>query len=467
MNGLKTYQLKTTRKYGQQEFDDDLRSILRQAGCSGQKLCFILDESNILESSFLERMNTLLANGEVPGLFEGDDYTTLMTACKEGALRQDLNLDSEDELYKWFTGEIIRNLHVIFTMNPPDTDLSSRAVASPALFNRCVLNWMGDWSDVAKFQVAMQLIERTSLDRSEFQVPETAVSSSYDLPIPINFRDVIGHLMVRAHNTVVDLRQGLKGSLESRVVTTPGDYLDFIEHFVNIFDEKKEELEEQQRHLNVGLTKLRETVIVVKEMRANLAEKKIQLEAKSQEAKEMLRQMVTNQNEAERKREASIEIQHALDIQEKEISNRKEVVFRDLARAEPAVQEAQKSVSNIKKQHLTELRSMMNPPDAVKLSLESVCSLLGHRIGTWKEIQTFIRRDDFISSIVNFDNETQMTPHLRSRMERDYLSLPSFNYEAVNRASKACGPLLQWVIAQVDYSAILERVGPLRERVQD
>ena len=33
-----------------------------------------MDESNILDSSFLERMNTLLANGEVPGLFEGTVY---------------------------------------------------------------------------------------------------------------------------------------------------------------------------------------------------------------------------------------------------------------------------------------------------------------------------------------------------------------------------------------------------------
>ena len=30
-------------------------------------------------------LNTLLANGEVLGLFEGDKYTTLMTQCKEGA----------------------------------------------------------------------------------------------------------------------------------------------------------------------------------------------------------------------------------------------------------------------------------------------------------------------------------------------------------------------------------------------
>lgn len=39
--------------------------VLRRAGCKNEKIVFILDESNILESGFLERMNTLLANGEV------------------------------------------------------------------------------------------------------------------------------------------------------------------------------------------------------------------------------------------------------------------------------------------------------------------------------------------------------------------------------------------------------------------
>ena len=52
-------------------------------------------------------MNTLLANGEVPGLFEGDEYTTLMTQCKEGAVREGLMLDSAEELYKWFTGQVL------------------------------------------------------------------------------------------------------------------------------------------------------------------------------------------------------------------------------------------------------------------------------------------------------------------------------------------------------------------------
>jgi dynein heavy chain 1 len=35
-------------------------------------------------------MNTLLANAEVPGLFQGDEQAALMTACKEGAQRDSL-----------------------------------------------------------------------------------------------------------------------------------------------------------------------------------------------------------------------------------------------------------------------------------------------------------------------------------------------------------------------------------------
>lgn len=61
----------------------------------------------MLDTGFLERLNTLLANGEVPGLFEGDEYTTLMSQIKEGAQRQGLMLDSADELYKWFTAQVI------------------------------------------------------------------------------------------------------------------------------------------------------------------------------------------------------------------------------------------------------------------------------------------------------------------------------------------------------------------------
>jgi dynein heavy chain 1 len=465
MNGLSVFQIKVHGKYSAEDFDEDLRGVLKACGCRGQKICFIMDESNVLDSGFLERMNTLLANGEVPGLFEGDEYMSLMTACKEGAQRQGLLLDSQEELYKWFTQQIVRNLHVVFTMNPPQEGLSSKAATSPALFNRCVLNWMGDWSDQALFQVGFELTQSIDLDKADFKAPDSIPVAYRDLVLPASHRDSIINAMVYVHFSLHRINQRLEKQQGRVTYLTPRHYLDFVAQYVRLFHEKREDLEEQQRHLNVGLEKLRDTVDKVRDLRVSLAQKKSQLEAKDAEANEKLQRMVADQREAETRKAASLEIQTALEKQEREVAQRRKIVLNDLAKAEPAVVEAQRSVSNIKRQHLTEVRSMGNPPAGVKLALESVCTLLGHKADSWKTIQSIVRREDFIASIVNYDNERQMTAGLRGKMRTEFLSNEDFTYERVNRASKACGPLVQWVEAQVNYSEILDRVGPLREEV--
>ncbi|KAL8732460.1 MAG: hypothetical protein Q9166_002673 [cf. Caloplaca sp. 2 TL-2023] len=463
MNGLKVFQIRVHGKYSAQDFDEDLRDVLRRCGCRGEKVCFIMDESNVLDSAFLERMNTLLANAEVPGLFEGDDFATLMTACKEGAQRQGLLLDSQEELYKWFTQQIIKNLHVVFTMNPPNDGLSSRAATSPALFNRCVLNWFGDWSDQALFQVASELTHSVDLDQPNFIAPDSIPIAFKDLPLPASHRDSVVNSMVYVHQSMRRFNQRLERQQGRVTYLTPRHFLDFVAQYVRLFSEKREELEEQQRHLNNGLEKLRDTVDKVRDLRASLAQKKIQLESKDSEANEKLQRMIADQREAEQRKSTSLKIQADLAKQEEEVANRKEVVNADLEKAEPAVLSAQESVSNIKRQHLNEIRSLANPPTGVKLALEAVCTLLGHKVDSWKTIQGLVRRDDFIASIVGYDNERQMTRSHRLKMQNDFLSKDDFTYERVNRASKACGPLVQWVEAQVNYSGILDRIGPLRE----
>ena len=63
------------------------------------------------------------------------------------------------------------------------------------------------------------------------------------------------------------------------------------------------------------------------------------------------------------------------------------------------------AVKSIKKQHLVEVRSMANPPQAVKVALESICLLLGEQANDWRAIRGIIIRDNFISTIVNFQTE--------------------------------------------------------------
>lgn len=461
MNGLSIYQLRVHRRYSAADFDEDLRTVLRRCGCRGERICFILDEANIMDSAFLERMNTLLANGEVPGLFEADDYAALMTACREGSQAQGLILDSQEELYKWFTQQIVKNLHIVFTMNPPVAGLSGRAAASPALFNRCVINWFGDWSGDALYQIGSELTQSMDLDNGSVPPPASPRKNG----VSLSCREATLRSIVYVHASVVEISQSSDYGEGRTAFTTPRHYLDFVSQFIRLCNEKREQLQNQQRHLNTGLEKLTETVNKVRDLRKNLAGKKIELERKDNEANEKLQGMLVDQQQAERRRAASYEVQAAIDRQEKEVAERRQKVMIDLANVEPAVLSAKESVSNIKKQQLTEVRSMGSPPAGVKLALESVCVLLGHKVDSWKTIQSIVRRDDFIASIVNYDNEQHMTATHRQKMYDDYLSLEDYTYERVNRASKACGPLVQWVQAQVNFSEILDRVGPLREEV--
>ncbi|PWN29711.1 hypothetical protein BDZ90DRAFT_230565 [Jaminaea rosea] len=302
----------------------------------------------------------------------------------------------------------------------------------------------GDWSPSAYRTVAAEMTSSLDLGPSASEAIDSLVYIHYSAYSAAE----------RLHR-----RQGKKIHLGPRY------FLDMINHYVALSNEKRGNLEEEQRHLNVGLDKLQETVTAVSDLQKSLAVKRTQLTAKDKEANEKLQNMVAGQKQTEEQKQASIQLQANLERQETEISERREVVMADLADAEPAVQEAQASVSNIKKQHLTEVRSMGNPPAPVKNAMESVCIALGHKVDSWKTVQGIIRRDDFIASIVNFDTDRQMTRAIREKMKKDYLSKPGYDFQTIDRASKACGPLAKWVIAQVHFSEILDRVGPLRDEV--
>ena len=243
MNGMKVFQIKASRKYTLEDFDEDLRSVMKRAGCQGEKVCFIFDESNVLQSAFLEKMNALLASGSIPGLFQGDEYNALMTSCRQAFSR----LDTEEEYFSAFTKQVQLNLHVVFTMNPASSDIRNRSRTSPALFNRCCVNWVGTWSNEALLQVAREFTKNIE--------SETLASA-----------------LVSIHT-----------SHSKR--SSPRDYLDLINHLSKVYASKREQLEEQQLALNVGLAKLQETSGEVQLLSADLDHKSQELERKNAEAR--------------------------------------------------------------------------------------------------------------------------------------------------------------------------------------
>lgn len=388
-----------------------------------------------------------------------------MTQCKEGAQREGLMLDSSDELYKWFTNEVMRNLHVVFTMNPSQDGLKSRAATSPALFNRCVLNWFGDWSQHAYYEVGKEFTMRIDLEKFDYVAPPSLLLMQSDNSSNVSHREAVISTFTMIHDSLHEANQRLQKKGSRTTTITPRHYLDFINHFVKLYNEKRSELEDQQVHLNIGLAKIKETVEQVEELQKSLAVKRAELEKKNNEANLKLKQMMNDQQEAEKKKVTSQELAQILGQQLEVIATKKSSVMADLEKVEPAVKEAEEAVKSIKRQHLVELRSMMNPPAGVKLALESICLLLNQETNDWKVVRGVVAKENFINTILNFQTEA-ISPSIKDKMKQRYLNNPDYEYSKINNASQACGPLVKWATAQIQYADMLHRVEPLREELK-
>jgi dynein heavy chain 1 len=359
----------------------------------------------------------------------------------------------------------MRNLHVVFTMNPSESGLHDRAATSPALFNRCVLDWFGDWSNEARYQIGLEFTNKLDLENANYHVPACHQFLLENAPETVGQREVLVNAFVHIHTSVQNAARKLLKRNGVSTHITPRHYIEFINQYVAVTNEKRNALEEQQLHLNVGLRKIRETVEQVEEMQKTLAQKSQLLNAKNEAANAKLKQMVQDQQAAEAKKVTSIEIGKELDAKKIFINEKQSMVVAELAGVEPAIEEAKAAVSTIKKAHLTEIRALANPPKAIKLALESILCLLGERQTEWSNIRSFIVRDDFVQLITEFNSEA-ISDKTRKEMESLYLSNPDYSYEAANRASKACGPLVKWAIAQVNYAGMLLKIEPLRNELK-
>lgn len=86
--------------------------------------------------------------------------------------------------------QVMRNLHVVFTMNPSANGLRDRASTSPALFNRCVLDWLGDWTLDAYYHVASELTHTVNMQKSDVNLLDLFVIHSFSLILVYRSEDI-------------------------------------------------------------------------------------------------------------------------------------------------------------------------------------------------------------------------------------------------------------------------------------
>ena len=84
-----------------------------------------------------ESVNSLLASGEVPGLYTHEELEPLLAPLKEIMGESGFNYRTPYEL---FVARVVANLHVVVSMDPTHPMFGVRCESNPALYNKCTVS---------------------------------------------------------------------------------------------------------------------------------------------------------------------------------------------------------------------------------------------------------------------------------------------------------------------------------------
>lgn len=228
---MPVFRLRVHKEYTLADFDSDLRKILR--GALEQSVCFIIKDSDIIMPVFTERLNVLLAESTIPGLFAGDELASLLQAAKDQARIAGQHLDNEDSIFNYFLEKVKTNLHIIYSTNSATVDMNQTDIIFPSLISLCGIIWVGTWSDSSLTSFTSKVLQQKELQGEENQY----------------------EAMLKIHHSAVET----SNSLPVTNYVSPRFYFDFVNQFCKIFVNKRQKLNTEQQHLSNGLTKLEET----------------------------------------------------------------------------------------------------------------------------------------------------------------------------------------------------------------
>jgi dynein heavy chain len=143
------FQIALTKSYNDNNLKDDIRQLYHDAGPMGKQVAFLMTDSEIKSETFLEAINSMLATGEIPGLFTKEEKDLKAVECKNQYIKEGLGQKGIDpstlELSNFFINRVKDCLHMVLAFSPVGTKFRDRSQKFPSLFSQCSIDWFLPW----------------------------------------------------------------------------------------------------------------------------------------------------------------------------------------------------------------------------------------------------------------------------------------------------------------------------------
>ncbi|KAE8635010.1 hypothetical protein XENTR_v10002490 [Xenopus tropicalis] len=441
--GYEVFEIVLSRGYGENSFREDLRNLYIKLGLENKKMIFLFTDAHVAEEGFLELINNMLTSGMVPALFPDDEKESVLSQIRDEATKHGVG-PAKESIWQFFVNKSANNLHIVLGMSPVGDTLRTRCRNFPGLVNNTGIDWFLPWPPQALYAVANSFLGDNSLIPSQHSEPVT------------------GHV-VMVHDSVGKFSKKFQQKLRRSNYVTPKNYLDFINTYSRLLEEKNQYNLAQCKRLEGGLDKLKEATVQLAELNVKLAEQKVVLAEKSSACEALLDEISTNTTIAEEKRKLAEEKAAEIEEQNKVIAVEKQEAESALAEALPILEAAKLELQKLDKSDVTEIRSFAKPPRAVQVVCECILVMRGYKEISWKSAKGMMSDPSFLKSLMEIDFDA-ITQH-QVKAVRGFLKTLNTTFEEMEAISKAGLGMLKFVEAVMGYCDVAKEIKPKREKV--
>jgi dynein heavy chain len=453
------FKIEITKSYGVFEWREDIKKMMTTAGVDNSPTVFMMDDTQIVNESFLEDINGILNTGEIANLFLPDEWAVivenLMKACQEAGVNSGITT----EVYNFFVSRVRTNLHLVLCLSPIGEAFRTRLRMFPSLVNCCTIDWFSEWPEDALHMCAIHFLKGVEL-------PVSVKSGVVDVCVDMQVR-------------VVQLSKKFLDVMGRHYYVTPTSYLELINTFKSLLSIQRQEVIDGKERYDNGLMKLRETADQVNDMQEYLEDLQPKLKAATIATDALLIRITADRVVANEKSvvvEADAAVCNEQATQAKAL---KDTCEAELGKALPALKSAEQALKSLDKSDIVEMKVMKKPSAAIKMTMAAICILF--KVKPDRKVKDGDPRVDpfwgpatkellgdshFLKKLQTFDKD-KMDPDIVAKV-KGFTDDPDFDPEVVaKKGSVAAAGLARWVHAMVQYERVFRIVAPKKKSLKE
>lgn len=187
--------------------------------------------------SFLEDVNNVLNNGEIPNLYSASEDINQVIETMREVNKSTPNYKNygESEIWQDFLNKCKQNIHIVLAMSPIGEDFKRRLRMFPSLVNCCAIDWFLAWPKEALQSVA-----------------EVFVKEIDDLPESEGIVSICVDMQMRTTQLATKYQLAEK----RYYYVTPTSYLVLIKAFKDLLTKKRKEIDTVIMKYDKGISQL-------------------------------------------------------------------------------------------------------------------------------------------------------------------------------------------------------------------